>query len=350
MKIALLGLENSGKRSFFAMLTGRGNSTASKKIVSTKEGEAIEGVAPIYDERVDTLAKIFKPERVKYAENNIVLCPHIVFDSQKKDWINEARRCDLLCIVIRDFSAAEVFHPQGSVDAARDRAAIESELLLADLELIEKRLERIEKEKKAGTTPHQIIEESSLKKLKAHIEGNTKLILPDLTNDESLSIRSLSLFIMKPVIWAYNVDENRVSEKRMAQNEFNVSCKLEEELMLIDNEEERKALMQSLGIKKSGLDQLNAAAYSAMGLMSFYTVGSDEVRAWTIKKGTKAPAAGGKVHTDIERGFIRAEIIKYDDLIAAGSEAAAKAQGKMQLKGKDYVIEDGDICHFRFNV
>jgi GTP-binding protein YchF len=350
MRIALMGLENSGKRSFFAMLTGRGGVLSSKKMPPIKEGEAVEGVAAIYDERVDILGKMFKPERIKYAENHIVLCPNMVFDSQKKEWIDVARRCDLLCIVIRDFSAAEVFHPQGNVDAARDRAAIESELLLTDLELIEKRLERIDREKKSETTPQQAIEEAALKKLKSHIENHTKLVVPQLSNDELLNIRSLSLFIMKPVIWAYNVDENRVAEKRPLKNEFNLSCKLEEELMALENEDERKAFMKELGIEKSGLDRLNAAAYSEMGLMSFYTVGSDEVRAWTIKKGTRAPEAGGKVHTDIERGFIRAEIIKYDDLIAAGSEAAAKAQGKMQLKGKDYIIEDGDICHFRFNV
>ncbi len=286
MKIALIGLENSGKRSFFTMLIGKAGNSGSKKVINIKEGESIEGVAPIYDERVDVLAKMFRPQRVKYAENNIVLCPHIVFDSLKKDWIETARKCDLLCIVIRDFTAPEVYHPQGSVDPARDRAAIENELLLIDLELIEKRIERIGKEKKAGVTQQQLMEEAVLVKLKSHIENHTTLSVPELSKDEIAAIKSLSLFIIKPVIWVYNVDENRVSEKRSCSNEFNVSCKLEEELMAIENEEERKTFMKDLGIEKSGLDQLNSAAYYAMGLMSFYTVASDEVRARTIRKGT----------------------------------------------------------------
>jgi ribosome-binding ATPase YchF (GTP1/OBG family) len=148
------------------------------------------------------------------------------------------------------------------------------------------------------------------------------------------------------------VDEEKLRDQADQKNGvvFNISCRIEEEIMALENPEERALYLKELGVSSSGLDRLNQAAYDALGLMSFYTVVNDEVRAWTIHKGTAAPQAGGKVHTDIERGFIRVEIIKYNDLIAAGSEAAAKAHGKMQVKGRDYVIEDGDICHFRFNV
>lgn len=349
MKIALLGLENSGKKTFFSLLTRRAKAADGKNL-NIKDGEIVEGIAPIYDVRVDKLAELFKPKRVKYAENNIVLCPDIVIGANKKDWVDVARKCDLLCIIIRDFQADDVYHPYGSVDANRDKSVIESEILLTDLELIERRLERIDKERKSGLTNQQILEESTLKKLKNHIEGNAKLILPVISSDEALSIRSLSLFIVKPTIWVYNVDEGRLGKERSESNEFNVSCKLEEEIMSFGDEKERRDFMKNLGIELSGLDRLNSVAYSTMGLMSFYTVGSDEVRAWSIKKGTKAPEAGGKVHSDIQKGFIRVEIMKYDDLIKLGSESAVKAAGKIQLKGKDYIIEDGDICHFRFNV
>ena len=170
-----------------------------------------------------------------------------------------------------------------------------------------------------------------------------------LSAEEIASVKSLNFLTLKPILWCFNVDEDKMTEDDK-ENIFRVSALIEKEIMAIENLDERSAFLNDLGISESGVSRLNSAAYDLLGLMSFYTMGEDEARAWTIKKGTLAPAAGGKIHTDIERGFIRVEVIKYDDLIAEGSEQAVKAAGKSLLKGKDYLLEDGDICNFRFNV
>ncbi len=349
MKVALLGLPQSGKKTFFTLLTGRGRGPAG--FPAFKPGETLEGIALIHDTRVDALATIFKPEKTKYAENLIALCPDMAMGDAKREWLEAARRCDLLCVVVRAFTSDEVYHPSGSVDPERDRLTLEAELLLADLELIEKRLERLQKEKRAGLTPQQTQEEQTLITLKTTIETEMKWVPLALPPHELEPIRSLNLLILKPVLWVFNMDEDRLGSAMGHTGDavFTVSCRIEQEIMDLEPAE-RDAYLKDLGLAASGLDRLNQAAYDALGLMSFYTVGKDEVRAWTIRKGSTAPTAAGKVHSDIERGFIRVEIIKFDDLIAAGGEAEAKSRGKAQVKGRDYVIEDGDICHFRFNV
>jgi len=349
MKVGLLGFPQAGKKTFFALLTNRRAAAGGR--APLKEGEALEGIAPIRDPRVDALSGIFKPEKTKYAENTIVLCPDIdpKGSGAARTWLESARNCDLLCIVVRAFSSSEVYHPLGEVNPERDRSSLESELLIADLEIIEKRLERIGREKKSGQSPQQVLEENCLLKIKETIEKEMRFNALSLSKPELETIKSLGLLVLKPVIWAYNVDEDKLGATR-PENTFAISCRIEEEIMGLENPEERAVYLKDLGVESSGLDRLNQAAYDALGLMSFYTVGKDEVRAWTIRKGSTAPQAAGKVHSDIERGFIRAEVIKYDDLVAAGSESAVKAQGKIQLKGRDYIVEDGDICHFRFNV
>jgi len=345
MKIALLGLPQSGKKTLFSLLTGR------EVPEHRAEGESFEGVAPIRDPRVDVLSGIAKPEKTKYAENKVVLCPDMSEGTGKREWLDAARRCDLLCLVVRDFISESVYHPSGSVDAARDRRALETELLLADLELIEKRLERLAKEKKGGKTSAQEREEAVLLKCRDAVENEQGVNTLSLNEEELSAIRSLNLVTLMPILWICNVDEDRVgSADGGGEDIFVVSALIEKEIMGMEDLEERDEYLKAMGLASSGLDRLNAAAYDALGLMSFYTMGKDEVRAWTIRKGTLAPVAGGKIHSDIERGFIRVEVIKYDDLVAAGSESAAKAQGKALLKGKDYIMEDGDICHFRFNV
>ena len=345
MKVALLGLEKSGKKTFFTLLTGR------EVPAGLKEGECIEGIAPIRDQRVDVLAGICKPERKKYAENLVVLCPDVKEGSDKKLWMEAARKSDLLCVVIRAFTSGQVYHPSGSVDAVRDKKVVESELLLSDLMLLETRLDRLGKEKRAGQTPKQAMEEKTLLRIKEHLEKEMRPVAVELDPQEQEAVKSLGLLCQKPVLWSLNVDEDRLaSEPGDGPGVFRVSCLIEREIMGLESDAERQEYMKSLGLEASGLDRLNQSAYASLGLMSFYTIGEDEVRAWTVRKGALAPTAAGKVHSDIERGFIRAEVIKYDDLVAAGSEAAVKAAGKYQVKGKDYVIEDGDICHFRFNV
>lgn len=344
MKIAILGLAQTGKKTLFTLLTGRPVPAA------RKPGEAIEGIAPIHDSRVDALKNLYQPEKTTYAENQFVLCPDITDSSgTSRLWMDPARRCDLLCLLIRSFDSPDVFHPSGSVDPERDRAMIETELLLADMQLVETRLQRIAKEKRGGQTTEQVLEEEILQRFNSALEEEKFLSTVMLEPHEAKLINSLDLVTRTPLLFAYNVSEDDIG-KDFGSEIFTISCEIESEIADIDEEEERLEFMEAMGITQPSLDRINIALYDALGLMSFYTSGEDECRAWTIRKGSSAPVAGGKIHSDIERGFIRVEVMKYDDLMASGSEQGVKQAGKMQLNGKDYVIEDGDICHFLFNV
>jgi hypothetical protein len=343
MKIAILGLAQTGKKTLFTLLTGR------PVPATRKAGEALEGVALIHDRRVDTLGALYKPKKTTYAENQFVLCPDIADGSTSRLWMDPARRCDLLFLLIRAFDSPEVFHPLGSVDPARDRAMIESELLLADMQLVETRLQRLAKEKKGGQSSQQALKEDILQRFNAALEEERFLSTVPLNAEEEQVIRSLNLVTRTPLLYAYNVSEEEIG-KDFGPEVFTISCAIESEIAGIENEAERREFMEAMGISEPSLDRINASLYDALGLMSFYTAGQDECRAWTIRKGSKAPVAGGKIHSDIERGFIRVEVMKFDDLVATGSEQGVKKAGKMQLHGKEYVIEDGDICHFLFNV
>jgi ribosome-binding ATPase len=341
MKIALIGLPQAGKKTLFTLLTGR--------VVSEnrKPGEVIEGVAPIRDVRVDSLHGLFKSKRAVYADNHFVLCPDAVSGAESRAWLDAARKCDLLCLVVRSFASEQVYHPAGTVDADRDEEDLRTELVFADMELVEKRLARLEKEAKAGLSSQQKIEQATLQDCMKKLEAG--VVLRDVSIEASAlaTIRSLGLLTLLPVLALENVSEG---ETVGGNGRLAVSCLIEQEIASIENPEERQEFLESLGLHESGLDRFNAAAYDAQGLMSFYTAGKDECRAWTIRKGSLAPVAGGKIHSDIERGFIRVEVIKYDDMMKVGSESAAKEQGRMLTKGRDYVLEDGDICHFLFSV
>lgn len=343
MKIALIGLPQAGRKTLFTLLTGR----AVPEV--RKPGESIEGIAAIRDARIDRLAEICQPRRNVYAENNFVLCPDAVTGAGLREWLDAARRCDLLCLVVRAFESDAVYHPAGSVDAARDEENLRMELLFADMELIEKRLERIAKEAKSGQTTERKTEQQTLTQCMAALEAGTPLAAVPLEPHAVGTIRSLGLLTLIPLMVIRNVSEDDLAAES-TDGALAVSCRIEQEIAAIEDAAERDEYMQALGIRESGLDRVNAAAYDALGLMSFYTTGKDECRAWTIRKGSPAPVAGGKIHSDIERGFIRVEVIKYDDFVMAGTEQAAKERGKMLTKGKDYIIEDGDICHFLFNV
>ncbi len=341
MKIALIGLPQAGKKTLFSLLTGR---TVPE---SRKPGEVVEGIAPIRDERVDQLHALFSSKRTVYADNHFVLCPDAVSGSASRAWLDAARRCDLLCLVVRSFDSDQVYHASGSVHADRDEEELRTELLFADMELVEKRLARLEKEAKAGLSSQQKLEQSTLQYCMKQLESGVVLRDVELGQDGVNAIRSLGLLTMLPVLVVENVSEGQTEGEK---GRLAVSCLIEQEIASMEDASERTEFLESLGLRESGLDRFNAAAYDAQGLMSFYTAGKDECRAWTIRKGSSAPVAGGKIHSDIERGFIRVEVIKYHDLMEAGSEAAAKEQGKMLTKGRDYVLEDGDVCHFLFNV
>lgn len=343
MKIALIGYSQAGKRTLFTLLTGREVSE------SRKPAESVEGLASIRDERVDALSGMYQPQRTVYAENQFVLCPDAVEGAGARTWLDAARRCDLVCLVLRAFESEQVYHPLGSVDASRDAENLESELLLADMEVIEKRLERLKKDERAGLRPEQKLEQQTLVKCMASLEEGTQLKEAALEEHELASVKSMELVTLIPVLRVFNVSEDAVAEQSDTDR-VSVSCLIEKEIMAMDDLAERSEYLETIGLSSSGLDRVNSAAYEALGLMSFYTVGADECRAWTVSKGSLAPIAAGKIHSDIQRGFIRVEVMKFDDLIAAGSEQDAKSQGKVLTKGKDYIIEDGDICHFLFNV
>lgn len=341
MKAALLGFEESGRSTLFQLLTGR------RIPEGRQETETLEGMALVRDPRVDKIAEICQPQKIKFAETSYALCPAVTKGEGKRDWLEPARRADLLCMVVRAFASDSVYHPLGSVNPERDRSELRMEVLLADLEMIENRLTRMEKEKRAGQTPAQMIEEKTLQKCRDAIESD-KLPVHGLEPQELASVRSLGLMCLKPFLWVYNVNEADVHEDGL--DPVTIACLIEKEIMEIQDPAERQAYLEDMGLKSSGIDRMSRAVYDTLGLMSFYTMGKDEVRAWTVAKGATAPEAAGKIHTDMQRGFIRAEVIKFDDLVEAGSEAEVKNRGKLVLKGKDYVMQDGDICSFLFNV
>ncbi|HJP30165.1 MAG: DUF933 domain-containing protein [Candidatus Latescibacteria bacterium] len=342
MKIALIGLPQAGKRTLFTLLTGR------PVPESRQPGETVEGIAWVHDPRVDALQGLFHPKKTTYAENNFVLCPDATTGGESHEWLNAARRCHLVCLVLRAFDDDGVYHPAGSVNADRDRENLEAELLLADMELVEKRLERLARESKSGLTGEQEREKAVLDRSMACLEENRCLRELTLTDSERATVRSLDLVTFLPVLPVYNVSEGDLGGD-FGEATAAVSCQIESEVAGIEDEAERAEFLEALGLESPGLDRVNGAAYDALGLMSFYTVGEDECRAWTIRKGASGPEAGGAIHSDIERGFIRAEVMKYDDFIAAGSEAEARNRGHLATRGRDYTVEDGDIMHFLHN-
>lgn len=342
MKVAILGYAQAGKRTIFTLLTTR------KVPEGRKDGEVVEGLAPVRDPRIGAIAGVAKPQKKTYADVRYALCPDVSVDAERV-WLEAARKADTLCGLIRAFEDASVYHPLETVDPARDRVNLETEFALADLEVAEKRLSRLVKEKRAGTTPAQEAEQRALEKSVAALSSGARLADLALTEPERSAIRNLGFLTLKPVLWIRNVSDKDLAGGG-APGEVAIAGKIESEISELESEDERRAYLKDLGVDALGVDRLNAAAYDLLGLMSFYTMGPDEVRAWTIRKGARAPEAGGKIHTDIERGFIRVEVIQYDDLVELGSEEAVKAKGLVQLRGKDYVMADGDICHFLFNV
>ena len=320
MKIALIGLPQAGKRTLFSLLTKR---TLPE---SLKPGEAVEGVAAVRDPRVDELSGIFRPEKTTYAANHFVLCPDATAGGESHDWLDASRRCHLVCLVLRAFEDDGVYHPAGSVDAGRDRQNLEAELLLADMVLVEKRLERLARESKSGLKPEQKLEQAVLNKAWAHLEEGHRLIDLDLTQSETAAVRSLDLVTFLPVLPVYNTSDGNIATD-FGPGSVSVSCRTEAEVAAIDDPAERLEFLEALGLSQPGLDRVNTAAYEALGLMSYYTVGEDECRAWTIHRGATAPEAGGRIHSDIERGFIRAEVMRYDDFLIVRSEAEARNRG-----------------------
>ena len=363
MKIGIVGLPNVGKSTMFNSITKAGAECANYPFCTI---EPNVGVVAVPDERIEKLAEIYKPQKVTKAVVEFVDIAGLVKGASKGEglgnkFLSHIREVDAICQVVRCFEDANVIHVDGSVNPLRDIETINLELIFADMETLEKRLDKAKKNLKADKKYQAEID--LIEKIKANLEKGIPARAIDYSEDEQEIVKDMFLLTSKPIIYIANISEEQISNaenepmvkevKEYAQKEnaevIPLCVKIEEELSGLD-EQDKKEMLEALGLEESGLDKLIKKSYDLLGLMSFLTAGEPEVRAWTIKKGTKAPKAAGKIHSDIERGFIKAEIVSYDDLIREGSMIAAKEKGLVRQEGKDYIMQDGDIVLFKFNV
>lgn len=356
LEIGIVGLPNVGKSTLFNALTNNDILAANYPFATI---EPNTGIVPVPDERLQKLATLYGAQKIIPATVTFVDIAGLVAGASKGEglgnkFLANIRQCDAIVHIVRAFENSDILHVADRVHPKDDIDIINTELILADLQTIDTRLPKVAKEAKAKPALREVA--TYLESLKRHLESGTPLsALPSLNLE---LIADLHLLTAKPVIYAFNVDEETLTntekttelEHLVAPNKAIFVCaKLEEEIKGLD-EGDAKELLESYGVQETGLTQMIHAAYNTLGLQSYLTAGPKEVRAWTIKKGSTAPQAAGVIHTDFERGFIAAQVVNYDDLIEAGSEAAAKAAGKMRTEGKDYTMQPGDVVEFRFNV
>ncbi len=356
LSIGIVGLPNVGKSTLFNALTNN-NILAANYPFATIEPNT--GVVPVPDERLEKLAAIYGSSKILPATVTFVDIAGLVAGASKGEglgnkFLSNIRQCDAIIHIVRAFVNNDIVHVSNKVDPKEDIEVINTELIIADVQTIENRIQKLAKEAKSKPSIRSDIE--YLNKLVTHLNSGALLsLITDLDHD---LISDLHLLTAKPVIYAFNVDEDTLTDidqqKQLsglvspAQSIF-VSAKLEEELKGL-NSEDAKELLESYGVHENGLSQMIRAAYDTLGLQSYLTAGPKEVHAWTIKKGSTAPQAAGVIHTDFERGFIAAQVVDYNDLVSAGSEQSAKSSGKIRTEGKDYIMQPDDVVEFRFNV
>ena len=366
MKLGIVGLPNVGKSTLFNSLTKAGAESANYPFCTIDPNV---GVVTVPDERLNVLGEMYHTKKIIPAAIESVDIAGLVKGASKGEglgnqFLANIREVDAIVHVVRCFEDSNIVHVDGSIDPLRDIETINLELIFSDLEILER---RISKAVRAARNDKTIAKELALmERIKAHLEdGKMAKSFDDINDeDEQQWLESYNLLTYKPVIFAANVAEDDLADdgasnagvqavreyaKREDCEVFVVCAEIEQEIAELDDDE-KSMFLEELGLKESGLEKLIKASYSLLGLISYLTAGEPEVRAWTIKKGTKAPQAAGKIHSDFERGFIRAEIVSYDDLMACGTYNAAKEKGLVRLEGKDYVVQDGDIILFRFNV
>ena len=358
MKIGIIGLPQVGKKTIFRLLTGKDL----KEADSEKLKAPVHGVVAVKDPRFDNIVSIYSPERKTPAHIEVVLMPKVNREYIRSGHLFEhLDDADAICHIVRAFIDEAIYHIDGSVDAVRDIDSVNTELILGDLMFIEKRLERLDKESKKKHDKEQDYEKVLLLKFKEHLEKELPLRLFELTDEDKKIISSYPFLTIKPLLIVLNVGEDDINkrvlsedviQKYSSQNIYfmQISAKIEDELAGLESKEDREVFLKELGVGEPAIDKLTRLLYEALGLISFFTTANKEVRAWTIKRGSAAPRAAGAIHSDMERGFIRAEVVKYDDLIKLGNESKVKETGKLMIKGKDYIVCDGDILNIRFNV